>query len=144
MAVPATKAPCKLDGLNVGAAFNGGGVSGNAYDVANAREMQISISGNLGEAETGGPILNIVPETGGNQFKGTFFGTGAGKWAQGNNVDAALQAQGVASAAGLIKLWDISGAMGGPIKRDKLWFFANVRDFGNHTDVPGLYANKFA
>ena len=133
-----------LDGLPVGAAFNGGGVSGNAYDVANAREMQISISGNLGEAETGGPILNIVPETGGNLFKGSFFVTGAGKWAQGNNVDAALKAQGVAEAAGLIKLWDVSGAVGGPIKRDKLWFFANLRDFGNHTDVPGLYANKFA
>ena len=45
--------------------------------------------------------------------------------------------------AGLIKLWDASFAMGGPIKRDKLWFFANIRDEGNHTDIPGLYGNKF-
>ena len=141
---PGNEGTVQLDGLNVGAAFNGGGVSGNAYDVANAQEMQIAISGNLGDAETGGPILNIVPQTGGNQFKGTGFGTGAGRWAQGHNVDAALQAQGVTEAAGLIKLWDISGAMGGPIKRDKLWFFANVRDFGNHTDIPGGFANAFA
>ncbi len=141
---PGNEGTVQLDGLNVGAAFNGGGVSGNAYDVANSQEMQISISGNLGDAETGGPILNIVPMTGGNQFKGTFFGTGAGSWAQGNNVDAELKAQGVQEAAGLIKLWDISGAGGGPIKRDKLWFFANVRDFGNHTQVPGLTANKYA
>ncbi len=141
---PGNEGTVQLDGLNVGAAFNGGGVSGNAYDVANAQEMQISISGNLGDAETGGPILNIVPQTGGNQFKGTIFGTGAGSWAQGNNVDAALKAQGVTEAAGLIKLWDISGAGGGPIKRDKLWFFVNVRDFGNHTDIPGVFANKFA
>jgi hypothetical protein len=141
---PGNEGAVQLDGLNVGAAFNGGGVSGNAYDVANAVEMQVSISGNLGDAETGGPILNIVPQSGGNQFKGTFFGTGAGSWAQGTNVDDALKAQGVTEAAGLIKLWDISGALGGPIKRDKLWFFVNVRDFGNHTDIPGLFANKFA
>ena len=127
----------QLDGLNVGAAFNGGGVSGNAYDVANAQEMQITLSGALGEAEVGGPILNIVPKTGGNTFQGTVFVTGAGSWAQGNNVDAALEAQGITEAAGLIKLWDVSGAMGGPIKRDKLWFFGNVRDFGNHTRHPG-------
>jgi hypothetical protein len=141
---PGNEGTVQLDGLNVGAAFNGGGVSGNAYDVANAQEMQVAISGNLGDAETGGPILNIVPQTGGNRFKGTVFGTGAGSWAQGNNVDANLKAQGVTEAAGLIKLWDISGAGGGPIKRDKLWFFANVRDFGNHTDIPGLFANRFA
>ena len=141
---PGNEGTVQLDGLNVGAAFNGGGVSGNAYDVANAQEMQIAISGNLGDAETGGPILNIVPMTGGNKFKGTFFVTSAGSWAQGNNVDDALRAQGVTEAAGLIKLWDVSGAVGGPIKRDKLWFFFNVRDFGNHTQIPGLYANKFA
>jgi hypothetical protein len=141
---PGNEGTVQLDGLNVGAAFNGGGVSGNAYDVANAQEMQVSISGNLGEAETGGPILNIVPQTGGNQYKGTIFGTGAGRWAQGHNVDDALRAQGVTEAAGLIKLWDISGAVGGPIKRDKLWFFANLRDFGNHTEIPGGFANAFA
>src|SRR5262252_4846720 len=141
---PANEGTVQLDGLNVGAAFNGGGVSGNAYDVANAQEMQVSISGNLGDAETGGPILNIVPQTGGNQFKGSAFGTGAGRWAQGHNVDDALRAQGVTEAAGLIKLWDISGSMGGPIKRDKLWFFANLRDFGNHTEIPGGFANAFA
>ena len=111
---PGNEGTVQLDGLNIGAAFNGGGVSGNAYDVANAQEMQVSISGNLGDAETGGPILNLVPQTGGNQFKGSAFGTGAGRWAQGHNVDDALRAQGVAEAAGLIKLWDISGSMGGP------------------------------
>jgi len=141
---PGNEGAVQLDGLNVGAAFNGGGVSGNAYDVANAQEMQISISGNLGDAETGGPIMNLVPKTGGNRYSGSLFGSGAGSWAQGNNVDAALKAQGVTEAAGLIKLWDVSGAIGGPIKRDKLWFFANVRDFGNHTDIAGGFANAFA
>src|SRR5499427_9240757 len=86
---PGNEGAVQLDGLNVGAAFNGGGVSGNAYDVANAQEMQVAISGNLGDAETGGPIMNLVPKTGGNRFSGTGFGSGAGSWAQGHNVDDA-------------------------------------------------------
>ena len=141
---PGNEGTVQLDGLNVGAAFNGGGVSGNAYDVANAQEMQITISGNLGDAETGGPVMNLVPKTGGNRYAGSMFGSGAGRWAQGHNVDDALRAQGVTEAAGLIKLWDVSGSVGGPIKRDKLWFFANLRDFGNHTEIPGGFANAFA
>jgi hypothetical protein len=74
---PGNEGRVMLDGLSVGAAFNGGGVSGNAYDTANAAEMQVSISGSLGEAEVGGPMLNIVPKTGGNLFSGTVFGSGA-------------------------------------------------------------------
>jgi len=140
---PGNEGRVMLDGLSVGAAFNGGGVSGNAYDTANAQEMQVSISGSLGEAEIGGPMLNIVPKTGGNNFSGTVFGSGAGEWAQGSNIDDELRAFGITEAAALIKLWDVSFAMGGPIKKDKLWFFANYRDFGNHTDIPGLYGNLY-
>ena len=140
---PANEGTVQLDGLNVGAAFNGGGVSGNAYDTANAQELQITLSGSLGEAETGGPLLNIVPQTGGNLFRGQGFVTAAGKGAQSNNIDANLEALNV-TAAGNIKLWDASVAIGGPIKKDKLWFFANYRDVGNHASIPGGYANAFA
>ncbi len=33
--------------------------------------------------------------------------------------------------------------MGGPIKRDKIWFFANYRDEGNHTSIPGGFNNLY-
>ncbi len=104
----------------------------------------MSISGALGEAEVGGPIINVVPATGGNAFHGSAFGSGAGTWAQGNNVDDSLRAFGISEPAALFKLWDVNFAMGGPIRPDKLWFFGNLRDFGNHTGIPGLYANKYA
>jgi hypothetical protein len=140
---PANEGHVQIEGLNVGAAFNGGGVAGNAYDIANAQEMQITLSGGLGDAEVGGPVLNIIPKTGGNTFQGTVFANGAGKWAQSDNVDADLERQGI-TTAGLIKLWDASFALGGPIRKDRLWFFGNIRDEGNHTEIPGLYANKYA
>jgi hypothetical protein len=140
---PANEGNIQYDSLPVGAAFNGGGTSGNAYDTFNAAELQITVSGSLGEAETGGPILNIVPKTGGNSFKGSGFYTQAGQWAQANNIDAALQAAGI-TQAGLQKLWDYNIAVGGPIQKDKLWFYANYRDVGSWTAVPGQYANLYA
>jgi carboxypeptidase family protein len=131
----------QVDGLNVGAAFNGGGVSGYIMDTAGAQELQFTLSGGLGEAETGGINLNIVPKTGGNRFAGEFFGSGAGQWSQSDNVDAALKATTSITTAGIVKNWDINGSVGGPIKRDLLWFYANARDFGTHRIVPGAYGN---
>ena len=140
---PANEGNIQIDSLPVGAAFNGGGTSGNAYDTFNAQELQITVSGSLGEQETGGPILNILPKTGGNQFKGQAFYTQAGKAFQANNIDASLLALGI-TQAGLINLWDYNVALGGPITRDRAWFYVNYRDVGSHTAVPGQYANLYA
>jgi hypothetical protein len=134
----------QVDGLNVGAAFNGGGVSGFIMDTANAQELQVTLSGGLGEAETGGINMNVVPKTGGNTFSGQIFGSAAGPWSQGDNLDDELTGFGIANPPTLHKLWDLSGSVGGPIKRDRVWFWATVRDVGSHVDVAGLYANKNA
>src|SRR5262249_48170179 len=85
----------QLAGLHVGAAFNGGGVSGYIMDTAGAQELQFTLSGGLGEAETGGINLNIVPKTGGNRFSGEFFGATAGQWSQSDNVDDSLRTLGI-------------------------------------------------
>jgi hypothetical protein len=134
----------QIDGMNVGSAFNGGGVAGFGYDTANATEIQVTIAGGLGETDRGGPAFNMIPRTGGNNFSGTYFLSYAGEWAQGNNLDDELRSFGITEVPGLIKNWDTNFAMGGPIKRDRLWFFGNVRSFGSHTDVPGLYGNANA
>ena len=56
----------QLDGLSVGSAFNGAGVSAYIPDIGNAAEISMVSSGGLGEAEVGGPTMNIVPKEGGN------------------------------------------------------------------------------
>ena len=133
----------QIDGMNVGSAFNGGGASSFAYDTANVDEIQITVSGGLGEADIGGPALNIIPRTGGNEFRGTVFTSNAGEWSQGSNLDDRLRAAGITENPALIKSWDTSFSMGGPILRDRLWFFGTARTFGNHTDNAGLYGNLF-
>ena len=53
----------------------GGMTGGYIADIANAQEVNIQISGALGESETGGASINIVPRTGGNRFAGNYFTT---------------------------------------------------------------------
>jgi hypothetical protein len=132
------------NGLAVTAPFGGGGTSDVTYDTANSEEMQVLISGGLGEAETGGPSINIVPKSGGNQFHGSGFYSTSGDWATSNNVDDRLRGFGITQPPTLRKNWDGSGSLGGPILRDRLWFFGNVRNWGNAAVVDGIFANRYA
>ena len=70
------------------------GVQTFTYDTANADEVSVTVAGGLGESDTGGPTMNLVPRLGGNAFSGQAFYNTAGKWSAGNNVDAALEAIG--------------------------------------------------
>jgi hypothetical protein len=79
------------DGLNVGWAGGGGGQWGNGINVAVAQEVVLSTSGGLGEAETAGVSLNVIPREGGNTYSGTFAANGAkGAW-QGSNYTQSLK-----------------------------------------------------
>jgi hypothetical protein len=134
----------QIDGMNVGSSVGGGGVSGYRYDMNTAAEVQVTIAGGLAEVDRGGPAFNMIPRTGGNQFSGTYFVNWAGGWSQGSNIDDELRAIGFTDTAALIKSWDTNFALGGPIVRDRLWFYSNIRSDGIHQDVPRLYANANA
>lgn len=134
-----------VDGLNTGASRGGAGVSGYVPDMQNTQEVAFNLSGNLGEAETGGPQMSVVPKQGGNKFNGSFFATGFGESFQNTNLTSRVQAQGFTIAPPkIIKLFDVQGSLGGPVKRDKLWFFYNIRTVGRADPIPGMFANKNA
>ena len=132
------------NGLTVASPFGGGGVSGVTYDIANSDEMQVLVSGGLGEAETGGPSINIVPKSGGNQFRGSAFYSTAGDWSTSNNVDDALRQVNITTPPTLRTNFDISGSLGGPIVKDRLWFFGTLREWGNAAVRDGIFGNEFA
>ena len=136
------EARIQVDGLNTGAAFNGAGVSSYVVDIGNAQEISMTTSGGLGEAEVGGPSFSIVPKTGGNSFKGSVYQSNVTKGMVGDNYTTALQQAGLTTPGKLFKLWDTNVGVGGPIKKDRVWFFAQFRDEGSHRTVPGMFANQ--
>src|SRR6185503_14097630 len=131
----------QVDGLSVGSAFNGAGVSSYIPDVGNAQEIAMTTSGGLGEAEVGGPALNIVPRTGGNSIKGSFYASGVTKGMIGTNYTQDLKDRGLTTPGANTKIWDFNLGVGGPIKKDRMWFFGTVRDEGSHRTIPGMFAN---
>jgi len=133
-----------VDGISVGSAFNGAGVSSYIIDVGNAREIAMTASGGLGETEGGGPSLNVLPKEGGNSIHGTFFVTGATEGMIGSNYTQELKDRGLTTPGETRKVWDFNLGIGGPIKRDRLWYYLNLRDEGSERTVPGMFANKNA
>ena len=136
------EARIQVDGLNTGAAFNGAGVSSYMVDISNAQEIATTTSGGLGEAEVGGPSFSIVPKTGGNEIRGSFYQSNVTKGMVGTNYSDELKNAGLATPGKLFKLWDSNVGVGGPIKKDLLWFFFQFRDQGSHRTIPGMFANK--
>jgi hypothetical protein len=139
-----TEGRLTVEGLNVGAALSGGGVSSYIPDIGNSQEVTFTTSGGLGEAEVGGPTMNIVPKTGGNSVKGTLYLAGTPRGLVGSNYTQELADAGLRVPGDLLKLWDYTFGIGGPIIRNRIWYFANAREEGSWSSVPGMYANKNA
>ena len=127
-------------------AARSGGFSSYVYDVVNADEVAITVGGGLGESDIGGPVMNIIPRSGGNAFAGTAFLSNAGDWSSGNNLDSDIQAlnPNLQQNPGVITAYDWSGSFGGPIKRDRLWFYGSYRDLSTQVAMEGISANANA
>jgi hypothetical protein len=131
----------QVDGISVGTAFNGAGVSAYVVDVNNVQEIVLTASGGLGEAEVGGPTLNILPREGGNRLSGQFYVAQVTPGMVGSNYTKELEDRGLSTPGAFKKLWDYNLGLGGPIVKDRLWFFGQARQEGYTNTVPGMFAN---
>jgi hypothetical protein len=142
----------QLDGMGVGGPTGGAGANsgggGTSYfqpDVGNAAELAVTTSGALGEAESGGPVINVVPKSGGNTPAGAIFFNFSNSSLQGSNLTDELRALGTRPATeDLITMRDLTASIGGPIARDKVWFFASGRTKRTEKKVPIMLYNKNA
>jgi hypothetical protein len=141
---PINEGRMAINGMTVAAPFNGGGVSTYILDSVNVDEVAVSVAGGLGESDIGGPVMNLVPRSGGNQFRGQGFINNAGDWSRGDNLTDELRAVGIREAPGIINSYDASISYGGPIKRDRLWFFGSYRKLDTASPVQGVVANRNA
>ena len=138
--IGSTQGRVMVDGtiINTGGGAGIMGMTGGySVDLANAQEVNIQISGALGESETGGAAINIVPRTGGNRFGGA-YSTAYTRQAWFDKNNGTHTSVNVVNAE--ISDHDVSAAFGGPIKRDRLWFYSVGRMWGKEAfNGQGLY-----
>ena len=126
-----------VDGMILNGLEGDGSVQ-SYFNDAMFEEISYQTSGINAETSAGGVRANMIPKDGGNQFKGTgFFSAGNKSFQSDNTADAT--AQGLRAGDALSKVWDINLSEGGPILKDKLWFFSSFRDWG----VEQFIANSF-
>ena len=127
-----------VDGMIVNSSMGDGNIQ--AYnDDALAQQVVFQTSALPAEVAAGGVRVNMIPKDGGNTFKGGgFFGGTAHGWQSDNNDDA-LRARGFLYRNFVQHVQDFNFNMGGPIVRDKLWFFGTAR----HVSVDEGVANTY-
>ena len=113
----------QVDGLNTGASLNGGGVSGYRQDVENSQEIAMTTAGGLGETEVGGPAMNIVPRTGGNTFQVALLLHRPQRRHAERQLHQRIIDAGLRTPAKTNYIYDTSYSIGGPIIKDRFWFY---------------------
>ena len=100
------------------------GGSQSYFDDMLQSEITVMTSSIPADTSGGGIRLNSVLKDGGNAWSGAvFLGGMSGDW-QSSNVDDSLRQapRSIRTANSIKHIHQYTGAIGGPIKRDKLWF----------------------
>src|SRR5438309_724967 len=117
------------DGMNILAA--NGTSNGYLPNPEFAEEQTVETGGISAESGGSGVVMNMIPKTGSNAFAygASFLGTRTGL--QSDNLTDSLRGLGLTATSKVVHLYDGNVTAGGPIKQDRLWFFAASRMAGN-------------
>jgi Carboxypeptidase regulatory-like domain len=129
----------QFDGMGIQHSLGNQGYNANAETV---QELVLSTSGITADSNADGAIVNMIPKEGGNRFSGSVAGLYSGKNLMSDNLSDELIARGLKSVNRLNYIYDSGFTLGGPIKKDQLWFFGSFREWGNERQAANKFYNK--
>jgi Carboxypeptidase regulatory-like domain len=129
----------EIDGMNVASMLSTGQISGIYHNQAAYEEMSYQVVAGSAESQTGGVRINMIPKQGGNRFTWDAVATYSNEDLQADNNDAELQAKGLVVPPNLHSMRDYNFSIGGPLKRDKVWFFFSPRIWGAQNYILNQY-----
>ncbi len=128
----------QVDGLMING-LDGDGAVQQYINNAFVQEMSYQTAGAGADLSPGGVRVSIVPKDGGNRFTGSFFGAWSdGAW-QSNNLTPELQARGLRAVDKIQRIYDFNFGQGGPLKHDKLWFYASARKWSVNSPIADTF-----
>lgn len=131
-----------VDGMRINTATNFWDNHRYFFNQLSVQEVVMETGGAGAESMAGGLNVNMIPKDGGNVFKGSFLVEGANRNFQASNLSDELKARGLTRTNEIRKVYDVGSGVGGPLKKDKLWFFVAARTWGSQEELAGVYFNK--
>ncbi|MBI2150761.1 MAG: TonB-dependent receptor, partial [Acidobacteria bacterium] len=138
-----------VDGMRLNNLCGNGQYSGVYWNDGSFQEISYITGADSAEMGQGGIRINMVPREGGNAFHGVVLANFThGPWQSGNlrdNLRGDLNFNPnnrISNVSIIKKIWDFNPSFGGPIKKDKVWFYATFRHWGVSKTVADSYYNK--
>lgn len=123
---------------NFNSAGTGGGGGYSIYfNPAAIAEINLETGQQTISSESGGVIISVIPKEGGNLFSGTFVLNGTNEHFQSSNLSDDLRGRGVNTVPRIKGIFDVNAGLGGPVVREKVWFYGAYRRWGSETFVGG-------
>ena len=136
--------PLLLNGMPFNNMNNTGGGYNHtlAINTGTVQEMTVTTSGLMAESRTSGVVSNTVAKDGGNRYTYYFYTDYTNDSLQSDNLSDELIAQGLNSATHIKRIGEVNPTMGGPILRDRLWFYGGYRFLTTQKYLAGSFYNK--
>ena len=129
-----------MDGMIINGLQGDGAIQTYTNDAGN-QEMVYQTGGGTVDSPTGGVKINMIPKEGGNRFSGSLFQGFEHTKIQSDNLTPFLAANGVKFVDKIGLYNDTNGTLGGPIAKDKVWFFGSVRLFTVNRPIANTYVS---
>ncbi len=127
-----------INGLKLNWPGGNGGATAFYFDYDSFGEVNIMTNGAPAEVATGGVYMNIVTRSGGNDLTGGASTYWEDDKFQSDNVSEALRKSGVTNGQPINFIYDVNLNTGGPIRKNRAWFFTSYRRFDINTQVFGI------
>jgi hypothetical protein len=134
-----------VNGVALSSGIAGGWGGGAVPNAAGTAEFAIDVSAVDAQAATGGVRINFIPRDGGNRFSGIIAGSySKDSFASDNYTGSDVQQRGLTAPSKIKSNGEFNPGVGGPIKRDKLWFFVSGKYVFADNYVAGMFFNENA
>jgi len=128
----------QMDGFPVHVYDASTSMSGIQYSDAQVQEFNFEFSAISAETGSGGVRVNVVPKEGSNKFRPSLFVNGTGRSLTSSNLTDSIKATGLTDTDHVLKIWDFNPAFGGPLVRDRVWFYGGFRSSGAQNFIAGM------
>jgi hypothetical protein len=126
-----------FDGMNIGQNLTQNGQQGNGVSVNDLAQTELVYDAGSQSAENpvGGVRMDSIPKEGGNRFSGAVRAFGSRGSLQNDNITPALRPF-ISVGNQLDYTYDVDAVVGGPIRRDKLWYLLAQRVSQTNNLIP--------